>query len=108
MKVYNIEDMTRGWFVGNFDPAALKTDQFEVGYHRHKAGDPTQDHYHKESTEVSVILKGKILLNGKQLSSGDIFVFEPYTVSEGEYLEDTDLIVVRNASKPGDKYLVGS
>ena len=106
MKVYNIDDMKRGWFVGNFDPAVLKTEKFEVGYHRHEAGDPTHAHYHKNSTEVNVIIKGRMIINGKELSSGDIFVFEPYTVSEGEYLEDTDLIVVRDASNPGDKYLV--
>ena len=31
MKVFNIEDMRGGWFVGDFDPSILRTDKFEVG-----------------------------------------------------------------------------
>lgn len=106
MKVFNIDDMKGGWFVGDFDPSILRTDKFEVGLHQHKKGDDTHDHYHKQSTEINVIIKGKMIVNGRYLSSGDIFVFEPYTVSEAEFLEDTDLIVVRDASNPTDKYEV--
>ena len=104
MKIFNIEDMKGGWFVGNFNPSILKTDKFEVGLHKHKKGDDTHNHYHKESTEINVIIKGKMIVNGKELSTGDIFVFEPYVVSEAEFLADTGLIVVRNSSNPSDKY----
>ena len=47
-----------------------------------------------------------MIVNGKELSTGDIFVFEPYVVSEAEFISDTDLIVVRDASNTTDKYKV--
>ena len=84
--------------------AILKTDKFEVWIHRNKYGDDTHDHYHKKSTEINVIIKGKMIVNGKELLTGDIFVFEPYVVSEAEFISDTDLIVVRDASNTTDKY----
>ena len=49
MKKYNIKDMVNGWVVGNFDPSVLKTEKFEVGYHKYKKGAPTQNHYHKKN-----------------------------------------------------------
>jgi quercetin dioxygenase-like cupin family protein len=104
MKISNIKNMKGGWFIGNFEPSVLNTDKFEVGYHRHKKGDPTNDHYHKESNEINLIIKGKMVVNGRELSTGDIFIFEPYVVSEAEFIEDTDLIVVRDSSNPTDKY----
>ena len=104
MKVGNIKDMKGGWFVGNFEPSILKTENFEVGYHKHKKKDKTHNHYHKKSKEINVIINGRMIVNGEELSSGDIFVFEPYVVSEAEFLEDTQLIVVRDSSNLNDKY----
>lgn len=104
MKTHNINDMVKGWFVGDFEPSVLKTNNFEVGHHKHKKGEPTQNHYHKQSTEINVIISGKMMVNGKELSKGDIFTFEPYEVAEAEFLEDTELIVVRNASVTDDKF----
>tara|TARA_A100000172_G_scaffold80681_1_gene70939 strand:+ start:1096 stop:1416 length:321 start_codon:yes stop_codon:yes gene_type:complete len=106
MKVHKIKDMTGGWFIGNFSPNVFKTKNFEVGYHVHKKGDPTQNHYHKQSTEINVITKGKMIVNNQHLKKGDIFIFEPYEVSEAKFLEDTELIVVRNASLPKDKFII--
>ena len=104
MKVFRIDDMFKGWFIGDFEPSVYKTKNFEVGYHKHTKGEPTQNHYHKESIEFNVIIKGKMKINGQVLNKDDIFVFNPYEVSEGEFLEDTELIVVRNASNTEDKY----
>ena len=104
MKIFKISDMKGGWFVGDFEPSVLRTKNFEVGYHTHKKGDDTSNHYHKDSTEINVIIKGKMIVNKKELQAGDVFVFEPYVVSEAEFLEDTELIVVRNSSNTKDKH----
>ena len=45
-----------------------------------------------------------MIVNKKELKAGDIFIFEPYVVSEAEFLEDTELIVVRNSSNTKDKH----
>ena len=104
MRIDNIDNFTKGWFCGDFFPSIHKTGNFEVGYHKHKKGDKTQNHYHKLSAEINVIISGKMIVNGQELNKHEIFTFEPYEVSEAEFLEDTELIVVRTKSFPGDKY----
>ena len=96
MKVFALKDMVNGWMVGDFDPAVYKTKNFEVGYHTYKKNAPTQNHYHKDSTEI----------NGKRFTDGDIFVLEPYMVSESKFYKDTELVVIRNSSNANDKYIV--
>ena len=49
MKKFKMSDMKGGWFVGDFEPSVLRTKNFEVGYHTHKKGDDTSNHYHKDS-----------------------------------------------------------
>jgi len=105
MKIAHIERFTKGWFVGNFDPSLLKAD-FEVGLHQHKAGEFHQDHFHKLGTEINVMIEGRLLLNGNEFGPGEIFVLEPYEISQVEYLTDVKLIVVRDISDPNDKYEV--
>ena len=105
MKIAHIERFTKGWFVGNFDPSLLKAD-FEVGLHQHKAGEFHQDHFHKLGTEINVMIEGHLLLNGNEFGPGEIFVLEPYEISQVEYLTDVKLIVVRDISDPNDKYEV--
>ena len=34
MKIDNLDSMIRGWFVGDFEPNVLKSDQVEVGVKR--------------------------------------------------------------------------
>ena len=36
MKIFKLEDMTKGWFIGNFSPTAFNTDLFEVNYRTHQ------------------------------------------------------------------------
>ena len=39
IKMNNIKNMTRGWFIGNFEPSVYKTKDFEVGYLTHNKGE---------------------------------------------------------------------
>ncbi len=105
MKTARIEDFIKGWFVGNFEPSLLKAN-FEVGLHQHRAGEFHQDHFHKRGTEINLVVEGEIKINGKVFVSGDIFVLEPYEISQCEYLTDVKLVVVRNLSDPDDKFEV--
>ncbi len=74
MKKFGIKDMWRGWFVGNFEPTAFKTKNFEVGYGIHKKGDRWHKHFHKIATEITFIVKGKVKVNDEIFSKGDIFI----------------------------------
>jgi len=105
MKKAHINNFIKGWFVGNFEPSLLK-ENFEVGFHQHSAGEFHQDHFHKQGTEINLVVEGEIKINGEIFKTGDIFVLEPYEISQCEYLTDVKLVVVRNLSDPNDKFEV--
>jgi|LauGreDrversion4_2_1035121.scaffolds.fasta_scaffold617702_2 quercetin dioxygenase-like cupin family protein len=106
MIVSKINNFIRGWFIGNFEPSLFKTDNFEVGYLTHKKGEKWPKHYHKESVEINYLIKGKMLIQNKELNSGDLFMFEKGEVADPIFLQDCELIVVKVPSIPNDKYLV--
>ena len=39
MKVGKLDDMTKGWFVGNFEPSVLRTNAVEVAVKKYSEGD---------------------------------------------------------------------
>ena len=45
MKLSRLEDTVGGWFVGNFDKAAYRTDACEVSYKYHHKGEKWPTHY---------------------------------------------------------------
>jgi len=98
MKISRIEDYIGGWFVGNFEPTAYKTDQFEVSYKLHPKGQEWDIHYHNIVTEINVVVRGKMILQGKELKTGDVFILEPYEIADPEFLEDTEIICVKTPS----------
>lgn len=105
MIIKNFKDSYRGWFVGNFDQAAFREQRFEVACQKHKKGYISEKHYHKHSYEINLILYGKIKINGETIvSTNDIFIVEPNEKISGEFLEDTQLVIVRTASLPWDKF----
>jgi quercetin dioxygenase-like cupin family protein len=105
MKIEKIKNFKNGWFIGNFEPSLFKTENFEVSVQFHAKGFIGVKHYHKKSTEYNLILKGKINICGNELSKGDIFIFSPNEISESFFMEDTEILVVKNFSDPSDKYL---
>lgn len=111
MKITNIEDYERGWFVGNFLPSTVKTESCEVAYKTYKKGQHEASHYHSIATEVTLIVHGKALFNFvklqeiHQLSAGDIILIEPNEIVEFSAIEDTETICIKLPSVLGDKYL---
>ena len=51
-KKFNLDEMVKGWFVGNFDPSVLKTNDVEVGIKHYTKGEIENSHFHKIATEV--------------------------------------------------------
>jgi hypothetical protein len=103
MKKYHIDQFFKGWFVGNFEPAILK-ENFEVGVITHTKGEFHQDHFHKEATEINLVLFGSVKINGEIFNENEIFVLSPYEVSQAEFITDVKILVVRDKSNPQDKY----
>lgn len=105
MKVGKINDMTRGWFIGNFEPTMYKTNKCEVAVKYYHAGDKEDAHYHKIATEITVITKGRIKMNGDIYGVGDIVIVEPKEVVDFEALTDAENVVVKIPGVNNDKYL---
>jgi quercetin dioxygenase-like cupin family protein len=104
VKTSNINLMTRGWFVGNFEPTIYNTDEVEVAVKNYKMGDVESRHYHKISTEITVIVSGKVKMNNKEYRMGDIIYLEPGEVTDFMALEDTVTTVVKIPGALNDKY----
>jgi len=98
MKIDKIDNMKGGWFVGNFEPTAYKTTEFEVSYKVHTKGERWGYHYHTEVTEINYLVKGTMILQDQVLTSGDIFTLEPYEIADPEFITDCELVVVKTPS----------
>ena len=104
MKVEKLENFKGGWFIGNFEPSLLKTDEFEVAVKEYRAGDKEPAHVHKIATEMTLVLNGVALFNGQPVSSGNIVVLEPGEWNEFEAFTDVTTVVIKTPSVKGDKY----
>lgn len=104
MKKYNLKDMINGWFIGNFSPSLYKVD-YEVGVKKYKKGDVEQRHYHKISKEFTVIVSGKVQMNGEMYVDGDIIFIDQNESTDFICIEDAVTVVVKTSSQKNDKYL---
>ena len=107
MKSAKLESMTKGWFVGNFEPSLYKTNDVEVGVKHYKAGTREAWHYHKIATEITVIVSGRVKMNQREYAAGDIIVVEPGEGTDFEVFEDTVTAVVKLPGANNDKYTKG-
>ena len=104
MRKAKIDDMYRGWFIGDFEHSVLKTKDFEVALLRHKKDEEWPKHYHAISTEYNVLVSGKMIINGEPVEVGDIFILEPNEIADPCFLEDCVILCVKTPSIKGDKY----
>ena len=105
MKKARLEQMTHGWFVGNFEPSLYKTNAVEVAVKRYSKGDDEEAHYHMVATEITVIVSGCVMMNGTVFSEGDILVIDPSESTDFRVLSDTVTVVVKIPGANNDKYL---
>ena len=106
MKLFRLENMTSGWFVGDFEPTSFRTSDFEACYRVHPAGEHWPSHYHKIATEVNLLISGRMRLGGALLTRGDIFILEPGDIADPVFEEDCAVICLKRPSAKEDKYLV--
>lgn len=105
MKTARLDGMVKGWFVGNFEPSLYRTSDVEVAVKSYHAGDHEAAHYHKVATELTVVTKGKVRMNGTEYGEGDIIVMEPGDVTDFEALTDAENVVVKLPGANNDKYI---
>lgn len=106
MKIDNLTNMINGWFVGAFKPSAYSTNEVEVAVKKYNKGSKEKRHYHKIATELTLIISGKVLMNGNQYSEDDIITISPGESTDFIVLEDTTTVVVKIPGALNDKYMV--
>ena len=106
MKLNKLNEMFKGWIVGNFEPSLYKTNDFEVAVKKYKAGDKDEKQYHKVATEITVVVSGMVLMNGVIYNSGDIITIEPGEATDFEALSDSVTTVIKVPCVKDDKYIV--
>ena len=103
MKVNRIENMTRGWLIGDFSPSILRTSDFEVAYLHHKQDEKWPAHIHNIANEYNVLIRGSMKLNNELLSQGDIFIVKKGMMTKAKFLEDCEILCIKVPSIPSDK-----
>jgi dTDP-glucose pyrophosphorylase len=115
LRVFNIDNKfteidlskyTRGWLIGNFEPSIQKETEYEIGVLTHQKDEKWGFHYHRESIEINILLKGKMIINNIELNTGDVFTFNKNIIACPIFLEDCKLICIKIPSVPGDKFII--
>jgi len=104
MRTSNLDKMTKGWFVGDFEPTLYKTSDVEVAIKSYKAGDYEEAHYHKIATEISVVVSGTVEMNGVRYEAGDVIIMEPGEATDFKAVTDVVNAVVKIPGAKNDKY----
>ncbi len=104
MKVSRLEDMVKGWFVGDFEPSVLKSKEFEVAIKSYAKGESEESHFHKIATEITVIVSGRVRMIDQEWGPGSIITLEPGLSTDFLAIEDSVTVVVKTPSVLGDKY----
>ena len=105
MRTAKLNDMVKGWFVGNFEPSLYRTNDCEVAVKTYKAGDHEGTHYHKIATEITVVIEGTVRMNGIEYRAGDIIVMEPGETTDFLAVTDAVNTVVKLPGANNDKYV---
>jgi quercetin dioxygenase-like cupin family protein len=105
MEKYNLNNMIKGWFVGDFAPTVLKTKDVEVSVKRYTKGDSELEHFHKIATEITTVISGRIKMCNNIFVPNDIIVLKPGEITGFEALEDSVTVVVKHPGISNDKYL---
>jgi mannose-6-phosphate isomerase-like protein (cupin superfamily) len=106
MEKFRLEDMVKGWFVGDFEPTVITTKDCEVGVKHYTAGTKEDAHYHKQAEELTVVISGRVRMNDSIFEMGDIVKVLKDEVIEFEALEDTITVVYKTKSVQNDKFLI--
>ena len=107
MIINNLNDMNKGWFIGNFIPSLYLTNDFEIAVKRYESGDYEKKHLHKRATEITVIVEGKAKMKDIIVESGDIVTVLPGEETDFRALTNVITVVVKYPSIKNDKYLRG-
>jgi hypothetical protein len=106
MRLGRIEDTEKGWFIGDFPKAIFQSKDFEVSWRMHPAGQKWDLHYQENAIEINLLIDGEMILNGIKIIPGDIFILDPYEITDVDFIKDCSIVCVKTPSLPNDKVIV--
>jgi mannose-6-phosphate isomerase-like protein (cupin superfamily) len=106
METYNLNEMIKGWLIGNFEPSLFKTNDFEVGVKDYEIGAYEEPHFHKIATEFTVIVEGSVEMNGVKYNSGEIIKINPNEVTDFRALTRVKTVVIKVPGANNDKFII--
>jgi quercetin dioxygenase-like cupin family protein len=101
---HRLDEMVRGWFVGDFEPTVERSTQVEVAIKHYAAGDAEERHVHRIASELTAVVSGSVRMGGAELHAGDIVRIPPGRPSDFLALTDAVVVAVKLPAVPGDKY----
>lgn len=102
---FELQDMIKGWFIGNFEPTLYQTKDVEVAIKHYKAGDIEDEHYHKIATEFTAIINGQVEMNGIKYTTNQIVKVNPGISTDFRAITDVTTLVIKIPGAQHDKYL---
>ncbi len=105
MKIHKLDQFWGGWFVGNFEPAIVKSEDFEVCVKHFLEGDAEPIHFQKTAWEITAVLSGRCRIGDFELGPGDIVMIEPMEPAGFLALSDCSVVAIKSPSLPADKIL---
>ncbi len=102
----NINDYTRGWLIGDFEPNIYKTKKYELAFLTHLKDEKWKFHYHMEAIEINFLIKGKMILNNHLIENNNIFIINKNVIACPIFIEDCKILCIKIPSRPSDKYII--
>lgn len=102
---FALEQFTKGWFVGRFEPTLVPTDEVEVAVKHYRAGEFEASHHHKIAVEITAVVAGRVRMSGEEIGAGEIVRISPGQSTDFCALTDATTVVVKLPSLSADKYL---
>lgn len=106
MEQFYLSNFTGGWFVGDFDPAIIKSKHVEVAIKRYGKWHREPSHVHKIADEITVIIEGTVLMKGHIYGQGQAVLVKAGEATDFFTLTDVVTCVIKSPSVIGDKYQV--
>ena len=102
----DISQYTRGWLIGDFIPSIEINKEAEIAYLQHEKLSKWDYHYHKESIEINILVKGSEEINGIIYRENDLFIIDKNIIACPIFSDNCDIICIKIPSVPKDKYII--
>lgn len=102
MEKINMKKMKRGYFIGDFEPSAFRTNQVEICYKGASKYTLDAGYYRKIDVQFIFLNRGTAEINGKKFKKFDLIKFEPGEVINIFALTNIEMTIIRFPGTKGD------